>query len=186
MIPFFMLGTALRAFHSAKRRFEASSNTPTPLAEDLYIPLAESLWWAVSVDEGFARIDGPDYGTERDADTSGRIFRGLKYARNRCGHQRALAIKEQGLALPARLPFTLGVYFRWRPLADLPPADPAFRDARGARTYEEWLAGRPATRTLEAMAQWFAHAQNRPSSSVRQQLGTFSSYTTGALTPNEP
>jgi hypothetical protein len=61
--------------------------------------LAEALWWAVSVGDGFKglaalqRFGWPNngaYRNDRDNDPDGRVLEGVRYARDRCGHQLAI------------------------------------------------------------------------------------------------
>jgi len=101
------------------------------------------------------------YREARNKDTSGRVLRGVRFARDRCGHQLALAALEAGLRAPLRFPNTPGAFFRWRPSDELPlPTDEKRREqAEKIREYyDTWLAGRPAIMTVESAAKWFAHA----------------------------
>lgn len=104
-----MLGAALKGFEGARQRFLAQA-TPGVAPESVFVPLSEVLWWIVSADDGFedlARIDAGyrpnvgDYRQSRGKDQDGRVLRGLRYARDRCGHQRALVAVETGFTLPA-------------------------------------------------------------------------------------
>lgn len=53
--PRFMLSTALSGFDGARRRFDAAAVSGTA-PELVYVPLAEALWWAVSLDDGFEEL----------------------------------------------------------------------------------------------------------------------------------
>jgi hypothetical protein len=165
-----MLRSALGGFDGAWQRFTAASAPGMP-PELVYVPLTEALWWAVSLDCGFEDLAGqglgwPNLGAYRDArrnDKSGRVLVGLRFARDRCGHQLALAVLEDGLRAPLRFPITTGCLFRWRPSDQLPlPAAQNLRDQaeRIRPEYDTWLAGRPAAITVESAAKWFAHAAN--------------------------
>lgn len=162
--PRFMLRAALRGFESARQRF-LSEATPGAAPEDVFIPLSEALWWAVTADDGFDdlartgkghRSNPGEYRTARSKDPHGRVLNGLRYARDRCGHQRALVAMEQDLTLPFAPPVTLGKFFRWRRSDQLPPADQKFRSKNLQPEYDRLLAGRLASESLESAAKWFA------------------------------
>jgi hypothetical protein len=165
--PRFMLRAALMGFGRAYERF-MSEATAGAAPESVFVPLSEALWWIVTTDDGFAnlarvqsgyRVD-PSYSVARDHDQSGCVLPGLRYARNRCGHQRALIAVERGVSIPFTVPFTLGFFFRWRASGELPPADPKFRDDRGRKIYDTLLADRPASQALDLAAKWFTHERN--------------------------
>jgi hypothetical protein len=127
--PSVMLRAALRGFDGARQRLDTAAVPGAP-PERVFAPLAEALWWTVSVNDGFEEL--ADTGTisqwpskrhyqgARDEDPTGRVLVGLRYARDRCGHQLALVALEDGLRLPFRLPNVLGEFFRWRPSEQLP------------------------------------------------------------------
>jgi|ERR1035441_1435103 hypothetical protein len=162
--PRFMLRTALKGFDSARQRF-ISAAVPGAAPEDVFIPLSEALWWAVTTDDGFEdlartgagyRPNLGDYRTARTKDPHGQVLNGLRYARDRCGHQRALVAMEQDLSLPFTLPVVLGKFFRWRRSDQLPPADPRVRSKELQPEYDRLLAGQLASKPLESAAKWFA------------------------------
>jgi hypothetical protein len=168
----FMLEVALLGFDSARQRFLAASRSgATP--DVVFVPLTEALWWTVSADDGFAELadsgaiatwpSKSDYHAARNADTSGRVLAGLRYARDRCGHQLALIAVEDGLRFPFRLPNATGQAFRWRPSAQIPqPREPGRQNQaqRWRPSYDSLLAGRPAAMAVESAANWFASASN--------------------------
>jgi hypothetical protein len=162
--PQFMLRVALTGFEGARQRFLAHA-APGAAPETVFVPLSEALWWAVSADDGFEDLARsqcgyrPNVGNYREArgkDQFGRVLRGLRYARDRCGHQRALVAIGDGLRLPFVLPAVLGDFFRWRRSDQLPPPDPRFRSEGLRPDYDSLLAGRPASEALESAAKWFA------------------------------
>ena len=164
-----MLRAALKGLGSAWQRF-LDQASPGAAAEDVFVPLSEALWWTVSADDGFehlARTDPGyrpnlgDYRQARGKDRYGRVLCGLRYARDRCGHQRALVAVETGLTFPIAFPVAFGEFFRWRRSDQLPPPDPKFRGAALRSDYDSLLAGRPASQTLEAAAKWFEQEQSR-------------------------
>jgi hypothetical protein len=155
-------------FESARQRFLTRA-TPGTDPEEVFVPLTEALWWAVSADDGFEdlarrgsgyRPNVGNYRVARDKDQFGRVLRGLRYARDRCGHQRALVAVEDGLRLPFALPAVLGELFRWRSSDHLPPADPKFHSEGLRPDYDDLLAGRPASEALESAAKWFAQEKD--------------------------
>lgn len=167
--PRFMLRAALMGFEGARQRFLAQS-TPGAAPGDVFVPLSEALWWAVSADDGFedlTRVDPgyrPNVGSYRTAkgkDGYGRALRGLRYARDRCGHQRALIAIETGLTFPIAFPDAFGEFFRWRRSDQLPPPDSKSQSAGLQTEYDGVLTGRPATQALESAAKWFAGEQAR-------------------------
>jgi len=164
-----MLQAALKGFGSARQRFLAQA-TPSAAPEDVFVPLSEALWWTVSADDGFeylARTDPSyrpnlgDYRQARDKHQYGQLLRGLRYARDRCGHQRALVAVETGLTFPIAFPVAFGEFFRWRRSDQLPLPDPNFQSAALQPDYNSLLAGRPAAQTIEAAAKWFEQEQSR-------------------------
>jgi hypothetical protein len=166
--PPFMLRAALAGFEAARQRF-LNLAAPGAAPQDVFVPLSEALWWAVSADDGFEDLarNGcgyrPNVGNYRDArrkDQFGPVLCGLRYARDRCGHQRALVAVEDGLRLPFTFPVVFGVFFRWRRSDQLPPPDPKFPSERLRPDYDSLLAGRPASETLESAAKWFVQEQS--------------------------
>src|SRR5262249_44525312 len=93
--PCAMLRAALRGFHGARQRL-ATASLPGAPPEYVFAPLAEALWWTVSVNDGFEELadngrtnawpSKQHYQDARDKDPSGRVLVGLRYARDRCGH----------------------------------------------------------------------------------------------------
>jgi len=153
----FMLDVALIGFHRAVARANDHQHDTPP--EEVFIPLTEALWWAVSVDEGFRDLYGEAYERARDEDYRGQVLRGARFARNRLGHQRALAIRRtDGLVSPLVSPMRANE-FVWRPIGELP--EPGQPDPNGAEMYRRHLIGKPARVTLDSCAQWFGHAQNQ-------------------------
>jgi len=162
-----MLRAALKGFENARQRF-ISQAVPGAAPEDVFAPLSEALWWVVTVDDGFGDLAGTragyrpnlgDYQTARSKDRCGQVLNGLRYARDRCGHQRALVAAEEGLSLPFTLPVVLGEFFRWRRSDQLPPPDRNFRSKELRPDYDRLLAGRPASESLESAAKWYAQEQ---------------------------
>ncbi len=104
-----MLRAVLTGFDGARHRLNTAAVPGAP-PEAVYVPLAEALWWAVIVDNGFEELANTGglhrWPTRkhrqdtRNADRSGRVLVGLRYARDRCGHQPALMALEDGWRLP--------------------------------------------------------------------------------------
>jgi hypothetical protein len=165
----FMLRAALNGFDGARERCH-DAITARASAEHVFVPLSEALWWIVIVDDGFEALAGAnqgyrptsaDYRAARDAHPDGKALRALRYARDRCGHQRALVVAVRLLTLPFSLPATLGPTFRWRPSGDLPPPDPRFHNPALQSEYDRILAGQQAEVALSAAASWFVQERNR-------------------------
>jgi hypothetical protein len=127
-------------------RFQGAATADS--AEDAFHALFEALSWAASLDEllGFPD-DSP-------------VLRGLRFARNRVHHQwaNALWLDPGGAEFPMRLPFAF-FEWRWRGAEQLPPG----RNVRGRPVYQQHLAGRPARRSLDAVADYFReHEHGHP------------------------
>jgi hypothetical protein len=162
-----MLKASLNGFTSAHERFEAASAT----AEELFISLSGALWWAVSVDDGFEDLAGNDqsyrpnlgdYREARDNDNEGQFIRALRYARNRCGHQRALMTSAWLPGVAALVPKGDGLpLICWRTSADLPSPDPRFESKTLRAEYDRLLGGWPADEALCAAKVWFKQEQVR-------------------------
>lgn len=164
--PQAMLVMAWQAFARAKERYEATEHSKDML--DVFAPLCEALWWARSVDEGFEETDDrSEYEALRDAHADGRVMRGLRFARNRSGHQRAMTVEQtDGATWPMKWPVSW-VSVTWRPLDDLPTGYP---DSKGEEHYKKYLAGDAASNTLDAAARWFVFASERPGTNFPERL----------------
>lgn len=169
--PKFMLTVALRGSEGAHERFRSMSANHAA-AEDLFVPLSEALWWTVTVDDGFESLVSQgqgqgyrpnlgDYRAARNGDPAGATLRALRYARDRCGHQRALVISVKLPTLPMTLPAVLGPVFCWRPSSDLPLPDPRFSNEPLRNEYDKLLAGRAAAAAIASAATWFNQEQAR-------------------------
>lgn len=167
--PKFMLRIALKGFVAAYDRLIPVWRTNADV-EEIFIPLLEALWWTVTVDDGFESLASNgqynrpnlgNYRNARDTDTDGRVLRALRYARDRCGHQRALMTGVRLPTLPLSLPFVLGPVICWRPSADLPPPDPRFGNSTLQNEYDRLLAGQFAEAALGSARRWFDQEQLR-------------------------
>jgi hypothetical protein len=158
-----MLQTSLKGLTSAYDRLNAAWGH-TVDAQEIFIPLLEALWWTVTVDEGFEsladsgqsnRSNLGDYRNARNSDADGRSLRAVRYARDRCGHQRALVTGVRLPTLPMPIPSPLGPVICWRPSADLPSPDPKFNNPTLQNEYDRLLSGRPAAEALGSVRRWF-------------------------------
>lgn len=143
-----MLGLARVAFSAASERVAAA---PASVASAMYGPLAESIWWAICIDEELELVTG--YKSRRNTDPKGNVVNGLRYARSALGHHRFFAVGTAGgLTIPFVLPMKIETFAEWVPVADLP-------DFRGQSTlrplYQEHVAGRRVLETLVDAAEWF-------------------------------
>lgn len=163
--PAFMLRAAQTGFRSAMDRFLTTTRQRNLGPETYFVPITEALWWAASVDEGYEKLYGQPYRDARDKDARGSLLLGVRYARNRGGHQRALVVEHRkgGLTVPIRLPMSIpGPSFRWRSVGNLPPADRGYEFPTGKASYEKNLAGKLASETLSNVADWFDQAEQQP------------------------
>lgn len=167
--PHFRLAAALAGFEGARIRFrDAARERAQP--QDLFVPLCEALWWTVSVDDGFTELsDGThnyyaspsEYQNARDADPNGQIMLGLIYARNRCGHQRAIATTVRLPTPGSPIPMVLGPVFTWRPTSQLPPPDPAHPNTALRQVYDTRLAGQSVEASIGSVQRWFDQGRTR-------------------------
>ncbi len=129
------LGVLVAGFRQARARFDVAKlqRDPVPAFHALF----EALAWAVSVDE---RLGYPDHAE----------LRGLRYVRHAIHHQwaDALELYDGGAEFPVTFPL---VFFEWRWRPDVPPP----RNRKDESSYVDYLAGRAARRTLEAVAAFF-------------------------------
>jgi hypothetical protein len=167
--PRSMLQVALQGFGDAQNRFNVASGASVSIKE-VFIPLSEALWWTVTVDDGFEDLAANDpayrpnlgnYRNARNSDADGQVLRPLRYARDRCGHQRALIAGVSVPTIPMTIPAFLGPVFCWRPSADLPPPDPRFSSEDLQREYDKLLAGQPAAAALGSTMRWFDRERGR-------------------------
>jgi hypothetical protein len=152
-----------RAFVAACWRLQGTE--PTANETDAFAPLAEVLWWAVSLDEGYRARDGERYVSKRDADRDGQLWQGVRFARNRAGHQRLAMVQRRPGAELGTL--VLGVSrlrtvteLVWRPASEL-PSGPSHPDDKGRHVYEQALQGWPVRDTIDALRRWFDRAAGR-------------------------
>lgn len=121
-----------------------------------YAATAEALFWACTVDEGFAELLGETYRTARKSDGAGSVLPGIRWARNRMTHQRALVVDQHYGTELGRWVLGLGVlgketHIKWASAAEVP----AGSNDRGRDVYEDRLSGRPVSQAVESCKQWF-------------------------------
>ncbi len=157
------LQLAERGFPAACERLDTTGSTAN--VPDAFVALAEVLWWAVSLDEGYQAQDGSNYAVRRDSDPDGSLWHGARFARNRAGHQRLIMVRRRPGAELGSL--VLGVSrlgtvteLVWRPGAEL-PTDPRRPDHEGRKVYEQALQERPVRETIDALRRWFDKAAGR-------------------------
>jgi hypothetical protein len=155
--PISGLEIAIRGFGRARARFEQHGAGAVPTT--VLVPLTEAMWWAVSLYEGIVEVGGTQAYEKISDEPGGRALRGVRFARNRLGHQRAFALQRiNGVILPAAPPLRM-FEFVWRPAAELPR--PGRDDSAGLSCYEERLSGKPARQTLDSCAEWFEACRDR-------------------------
>lgn len=152
--PMLRLVVALEGFEAARKRFEANAQD----ADSSFIPLTETLWWAVCINDGLRSHGAKDYEDALKNFDHGRIVRGLVYVRNMLGHARATAVHQAGgLTWPVTWPLTFPpVELYWLPADQLPEPDRPQPD--NLRAYEEAVAGRPVVETLSLAASWLHYS----------------------------
>lgn len=157
-----MLLQALKGFEAACDRWE-SARAGLDEAES-FVPLAECLWWAVSIDERCDTLEGASYRKRRDADPDGRLLPGVQWARNRTGHDQAMVLRYHPGAELGRLVLDVSALdtssqLIWRSATDLPPG----RGHRQRDVYVKHLEGKPVSGTVAALRRWLhGPARNSP------------------------
>jgi hypothetical protein len=120
--------------------------------------VTEALMWACLLDETLEKQNPSAYPKFRDNDRAADVVRGVRYARNRAVHQAAEFLKlTGGAAMPHPFPAPL-FEFIWRPVAELPPADPGKDSPKQRASYEKALVGIPVRFTLLALQDFFKRA----------------------------
>jgi hypothetical protein len=150
-----MLLLSLDGFERAYQRWEDARHGLDEAGS--FAPLTECLWWADSIDERLEEIEGSSYRDRRDADPDGRLLIGIRWARNRTGHDQAMVLRYRPGAELGRL--TLGLsslgsvsQLLWRSVDELPPGRGRMR---GRAEYRSHLQGRPVHGTITAVRRWF-------------------------------
>ncbi|WBM79271.1 hypothetical protein KIV56_12540 [Cryobacterium breve] len=124
------------------------------MAGAMYGPLAESVWWAICIDEELEAVEG--YRSRRNTDPQGNVVNGLRYARSALGHHRFFAVQTAGgLSIPYVIPYKIETFGAWLPVADLPDFD---QQSTFRPRYEQYVAGRRVLDTLVDAAGWFDRA----------------------------
>ncbi len=147
----------LAGYAQAVARFESAAKGRD--ATTAFLPLFESLSWAVAVDERIAAHWAPEgkplEWAWRDRVEGADVMAGVRFARNRVHHQwsDALRLDDRGFVLPVTLP-TGFFEWCWRDLADLPAGKRG--DPNGELVYRDRVAGSPARLTLTRLRDAFA------------------------------
>jgi hypothetical protein len=143
---------ALRALSSAFARLEKERHDE----EAAYAPVGEALFWASVCDEGYgALLSEWKYKAKRNADSDGELLNGMRWARNRMTHQRALVVEkhygaEVGFLVVGRGMLGTVDHMKWANSITIPPGT----HDQGRNIYEARMAGRPVIPTLEAARRW--------------------------------
>lgn len=158
---------ALAAFEEACDRLSERRHS----VETAYAPAAEALFWTSVCDEGYEAMLGETvYRNSRDADTDGSVVLGVRWARDRMTHQRALVVEknygsELGSMVVGRAVLGTVDHMKWALAGDIPPG----RSKAGQEIYKEKLQGRAVSETIEACRRWF----NSETLSRLSKTGTF-------------
>lgn len=147
----FLQGWALLGFWSASQRLIAH----TELGHEAYAAAGEALFWACVCDEGFESLLGDRYANARDQDYEGRVLRGIRWARNRMTHQRAMVLDQHyGAELDSAIldRAVLGTrdHLKWVASDQVPPG----RHDAGRDVYDARLGGQPVEQAVEACRSW--------------------------------
>lgn len=138
---------ALDAFAKAKLRLEDARHS----TGDSYGAAGEALFWAIACEEGLEALLGSvEYRRGRDADGDGRLMPGIRWARNRMGHQLAVVHEkhfgsELGHAILGLAVLGTVDHMRWLDASKIPPGD----TAGGRDEYNRLMAGGAVTATIK-------------------------------------
>jgi hypothetical protein len=153
--PMPRLVVALQAFEAARKRFEANAQD----ADSSFIPLTETLWWAICINDGLRSHGAEEYEAALENFDHGRIVRGFVYVRNMLGHARATVVHRSGGGRVYPLTFPM-VYppqeLYWLPADELPQPDNP--QPRNRQAYEESVAGQSVVRTLSLASSWLHYS----------------------------
>jgi hypothetical protein len=139
-------------FRRAVERLETAVALGTEDASETFIPLFEALNWAYA---------GKLETSLKRGTPSAEVARGVRFARNRVGHQWADAIElldtptASGPVVKGRSgarPPTVVKSWCWRSVAELPNAPKGHEDRVGQRLYTVQLAGKPVLDALRILA----------------------------------
>lgn len=127
-----------------------------------YAALGETLWWVFSLDEHYRHHFGKAYEKHRDDDSHGQVILGLRFARNKVGHQLALLVADpSGRSVfdsAANTGFTLGQLV-WRRSGDILGAEK--QDDPQRRCYDRWLAENPVRYGIRHANYFFIRRRDR-------------------------
>lgn len=143
---------ALRAFERASTRLVAERHDE----ERAYGAAGEALFWAIVCDEGYeSLLDRTKYRRARNADSDGRVMLGIRWARNRMTHQRALVIrKHYGAELDSMILDKAVLDTRDHMLWASAESVPQGSDDFGRDVYVERLQGKPVEESIKACRRW--------------------------------
>ncbi|SRR6266498_2788808 len=138
----YLQSLALRALSSACRRLDEERLDD----ERAYAPAGEALFWLNVCDDGYRKLlKSWDYEGKRDANFDGQILNGIRWARNRLTHQRALVVERQFGSEQG----TVG-HMKWARATTTPPG----KHDQGREIYEKRMAGNPVMPALDAAKNW--------------------------------
>jgi hypothetical protein len=147
----------IEGFARALGRFKAEVEKGDADPQEMFIPLFEALHWAVSLSDRVGRSHFKA-GSEREARD------GIRFARNRVGHQWARAFELSDVPFPSVTTKLVGSSSQiiapavvkawcWCDAKKLPvPPDPKHRNPTLEKVYTAKLQGRPALQALDVFA----------------------------------
>jgi hypothetical protein len=151
-----VLKAAITGYKRAARRHEELVSGLGGSEAGVYVSLAESLFWAIAIDEILDARDR-NYRQRRNRDARAEFLPGLRLARNQLTHavgqvtvkgDAPFFVKGGGL-------FHLGKGWIWRDVKLLPEVA-GRRAALQRANYEKHLQGRLTYETLALLKKWFA------------------------------
>lgn len=149
------LSLALKAFRASKQRHRACWEDRN--LDDSYITLVEALTWICAIDEQHVAFFGNSYTVARNADESGSIIPGVRWARDRHLHQLPITIDEDPTKFfdGSKGIVSLSAGIRWRKMNELPPVPSNHQNALKSSTYNTRVAGWSTWKSLEFCDRWF-------------------------------
>jgi hypothetical protein len=129
--------------HSVSRTRLASDNRDNDL---VFVGYVETTVWTCALDDLLRKMD-PTYEGRRDADSGGRILRGMRWARNQGVHQLvALHRDGGGLTFPMTFPATFPFAPVWLERSEA--ARKAKSQPNNELAYDRYVAGHLVSATL--------------------------------------
>jgi hypothetical protein len=140
--------TAIRNAVGRTRQAEGSQDSDL-----IFVGYVETVMWFCALDDLLEQMETETYAKRRDADSGGRVLRGLRWARNQGVHQlMSLHRIAGGLTFPMTFPARFDIHAVWLERSETAPR--ARRQPSNEVPYEQYVAGRSVAETIGAAQQF--------------------------------